>query len=114
MKSLLQQFSDNNFLITTSQWFTCPDGKMYRTVWGKVEIYNSESTLGVKTNVRSTNWYAIVGKGDKRVIVAGCQIHYACVCMSKPFTGNVTELKFSESLGHVFEYERENIIYLAQ
>lgn len=112
MKSLIEQFADNNFLVTTDEWFTAPDGKMYRTVWGKIEIHSSEQTLGIKTNIRSTNWYAIIGVGGKRVIVAGCKIHFACVCMNKPFTGNITEKRTHEL--KTGEIERDNIIYLAQ
>jgi len=112
MEALLKKFYDNNFLITTNAWFTAPDGKMYRSVWGKVEVYSDSDTLGIKTNARSANWYAIIGVGGKRVIVAGCQIHYACVCMSEPHTGSVKEQKFKDIESAMVD--REGIIYLAQ
>lgn len=114
MKSLLEEFADSNFLITTNQWFTAPDGKMYRTVWGKVEIYNSEKTLGIKTNLKSTNWYAIVGTGTKRLIIAGCQIHYACICNDSPNIEQVDEQKWVESKGEFISTKRDTIIYLTQ
>lgn len=114
-KSLMEQNEGNSFLITTDNWFFAPDGSCYRAVWGKVQIFNSEETLGVKTNVRSTNWYAIVGEGDKQVIVAGCQIHYAVMCNNKPNTPDrVKEVRISESQAKAFVVERENSIYLAQ
>ena len=62
------------YLVTTNEWFVAPDGEQYRAVFGTVRgVENSEETLGVKTNSRSTNWYLVIG----RMIVAGCQIHYA-------------------------------------
>lgn len=62
-------------LVTTEGWFFAPDGEMYRAVFGTVKgIHSSESALGVKTNARSTNWYAEIGN----MMIAGCQIYY-CV-----------------------------------
>lgn len=114
MKSLLQEFSGNNFLLTCDNWFVAPDGRQYRSVWGRIEIYDSEKTLGVKTNVKSTNWYVIVGEQGKRVIIAGCQVHYACVCMDKPNTGRVQDEKFVETAKENVSYDYRTMIYLAQ
>lgn len=61
-------------LINCDNWFYGPDGKQYRAVFGTVRaIKGDQETLGIKTNARSTNWYVEIG----RMIVAGCQIHYA-------------------------------------
>lgn len=61
-------------LITTHNWFCAPDGKQYTAVYGTVKaVLDSQQTLGVKTNARSTNWYAEVGN----ITIAGCQIFYA-------------------------------------
>lgn len=65
-----------NYLITTDNWFFAPDGTQYRAVFGKVEILH-DSFLGIKTNMRSTNWYVKVGDESNHVILAGCQVHYA-------------------------------------
>lgn len=73
------------YLITTDAWFYAPDGKQYKSVWGDVQIV-SDSILGIKTNVRSSNWFAKIGSEGKHVIVAGCQIHYACRCERQPET----------------------------
>ena len=55
------------YLITTFEWFTAPDGRQYRAVWGgEVTILDDSRTLGVKTNAKSTNWYARVE--GKRII----------------------------------------------
>jgi len=65
---------NKKYLITTDAWFYAPDGEMYRAVFGTVSAIMSDAdTLGIKTNARSTNWYAVIGN----MIVAGCQIHYA-------------------------------------
>lgn len=61
------------FLITTDNWFIAPDGRQYKSVFGTVhEVSNADSTIGIKTNRNSTNWYVEIGD----MIVAGCQIHY--------------------------------------
>ena len=65
---------NENYLITTLNWFTAPDGEDYKAVFGEVTaILTDEETLGVKTNRGSTNWYVSIGN----MIVAGCQIFYA-------------------------------------
>ena len=71
------------YLITTDNWFFAPDGKQYRSAWGKVEVLG-DSMLGIKTNARSANWFIQVGSTDKGVIIAGCQVHYAVICEEKP------------------------------
>lgn len=77
-------------------------------------ILKDEDTLGIKTNARSTNWYAFVGDEEKGIIVAGCQIHYACICNNKPCTDPTDEQRFVESKGELVRGERDIIIYLAQ
>lgn len=69
------QFSvGDKVLVTTDAWFMAPDGDQYRAAWGTVKgIHSDEKALGVRTNARSTNWYAEVGN----LLIAGCQIHYA-------------------------------------
>lgn len=114
MKSLIDQIKGKPLLITTNHWFFAPDGKSYRAVWGNVEFMKDSETLGIQTNDRSTNWYAVVGDGKRGVIVAGCQIHYACICEEKPFTGRVTEDRVSDQAASGYRAEREGAIYLAQ
>lgn len=61
------------YLVTTLDWFYAPDGQVYKAVFGTAKkILSSESALGVKTNAKSTNWYAQIGN----MLIAGCQIHY--------------------------------------
>jgi hypothetical protein len=43
-------------LITTDQWFFAPNGDQYKAVYGTIKgVYDSQLTLGVKTNAKSTN-----------------------------------------------------------
>ena len=72
-------------LVTTNAWFHAPDGDNYNAVFGTLNgIYTDQETLGIKTNAKSTNWYAHIGD----MIIAGCQIHYAiktdCVSFDPP------------------------------
>ena len=99
------------YLITTDAWFIAPDGKQYKSIWGHTEIL-SDSILGVKTNMRSSNWFAKVGSEDNHVIIAGCQIHYACRCENKPNTERT--LDWSSGEGKATEYERPCLIYAAE
>lgn len=71
------------YLITTDAWFVAPDGNSYRAAWGEVEIIE-DKFLGISTNRNSANWYAKVGTEDNHIIIAGCQIHYACKCEKRP------------------------------
>lgn len=74
MKTQIEQMMGNDVLVTCDSWFLGHDGAQYRAVKGKlVGIFDDKATLGINTNERSTNWYIQVG----RVIIAGCQIHYA-------------------------------------
>ena len=83
------------YLITVDNWFVAPDGKYYKAVWGNVEIL-SDNILGVKTNARSTNWYAKIGSEENHVVIAGCQINYACKSDSKPNTESVEDWSYEK------------------
>lgn len=68
-------------LVTTDAWFFGPDGRQYKSIWGTVKsLATDEQSLGIKTNMRSTNWYMIVGD----VLIAGCQVHYVVKCKNPP------------------------------
>jgi len=102
---------EGKYLITTDAWFIAPDGKSYNSVWGNIEIVN-DSILGIKTNARSTNWFAKIGSEEKYVIVAGCQIHYAVKCESKPNTDDVEDWNVDAS--NYLEFKRPTKIYIAE
>jgi hypothetical protein len=100
------------YLITTDSWFYAPDGRVYRAVWGEVEIME-DTFLGVKTNRNSANWYAKVGADDKCVVIAGCQIHYAVRCQEKPSSDNVIDYLTSAENG-LKEFVRPTQIWIAE
>jgi hypothetical protein len=97
------------YLVTTSNWFFAPDGKVYRAVWGDIEIL-SDSVLGVKTNSHSSNWFAKIGSEKKHAIIAGCQIQYAVKCEAKPNTEDVPDWSYEKSK----VFERPTSIYIAE
>lgn len=101
---------EGNHLITCDHYFVAPNGKQYKSAWGKIKILE-DSFLGVKTNRNSSNWYAQVGEGDKSIIIAGCQINYAIKCDSVN-TDSVEEYCFDATGIKVFE--RPTMIYVAQ
>jgi len=100
------------YLITTDAWFYAPDGKQYKAAWGDVEIIE-DTSLGLKTNRNSTNWYAKVGSKQKHIVIAGCQIHYAVKCEEKPNT-EASEDWQADAQNGVKLYERPTSIYIAQ
>ena len=95
-------------LVTTDNWFFAADGKSYRAIWGTVRaIRDDKETLGIKTNARSTNWYAEIGD----TLVAGCQIHYAVRC-GQPPPEKVADYKTMDS-GLVVEFQKPSDIWNA-
>lgn len=100
---------EGKYLITSDAWFYGPDGKTYRSVWGNVEIV-SDSILGIKTNTRSSNWFAKVGNDKSHIIIAGCQIHYALKCDAPPNDGFVDD--YSVEAGEVKNYIRPSSILI--
>lgn len=100
-----------NYLITTDAWFIAPDGKNYKSVWGEVKLFDDNEILGIKTNAKATNWYALVGTSENHIIIAGCQIHYAVKCKEQPNAEYVNDYEVFE--GKVKDYIRPSHIYLA-
>lgn len=100
------------YLITTDSYFIAPDGKQYKSVWGEVKIVG-DTLLGIKTNARSTNWYAKIGSEANHIIVAGCQIHYAVKSEQKPHIGECDDWTFDATVG-VKEFKTPSKIYIAE
>ena len=101
-----------NYLITTDDWFMGPNGKQYKAVWAPVEILQDNEILGIKTNARSSNWYAKVGYFNDHIIVAGCQIHYAARCNQEPKLENDNNWEFHQ--GQKIDFEIKNKVYITQ
>ncbi len=99
------------YLITADSWFYAPNGQQYKAVWGNVEIL-SDTILGVKTNARSSNWYAKIGSEENHVIIAGCQIHYAIKCNKEPSRDNLITEDYFE--GKVMYNEVPSRIYFTE
>ena len=97
------------YLITTDNFFLCPDGKHYKAVWGDVKVLGDKEALGIDTNRNSSNWFAVVGNESKQVLIAGCQIHYA-VRSETPPTLSVLVEEYREGKLET----RDNIIYIAE
>lgn len=102
---------EGKYLVTTDDWFFAPDGQQYKAAWGDVTIL-SDSVLGVKTNARSANWFAKIGSEDNHIIIAGCQIHYAVRCDSRPNDGKMKTENVHEGLQ--IESEVSSRIYFAE
>ncbi|CAL2085033.1 hypothetical protein [Tenacibaculum sp. 190524A02b] len=98
------------YLITTDAWFVAPDGQQYKAVWGQVEIVTDEF-LGIKTNRMATNWFAKVGTNDNHLIIAGCQIHYACKTSVEPSLEPVKDWQLDAS--SYKEHNTPSRIYIA-
>lgn len=97
----------DNVLVTTDSWFYAPNGKKYRAVWGELKaIRETESVLGIKTNAKSTNWYAEIGN----MVIAGCQVHYI-IKTDKYWAHSVVEGDYGG--GAYIEYCRQSEIYNA-
>lgn len=99
------------YIITTDAWFYAPDGKLYRAVWGEVEVFDDNQVLGIKTNAKATNWYAKIGTDENHVIVAGCQIHYAMKCENEPEYHRIEAHEVVD--GKIVYYNRPSDIYFA-
>ena len=97
----------DTILVTCNDWFYAPDGSSYKAVFGTLKgIHTSEETLGIKTNARSTNWYAEVGD----TTIAGCQIHYV-VKTDKCNFGPAPA--WDTANGNIVTFERPSSIYNA-
>jgi hypothetical protein len=84
------------YLITTDNWFTAPDGRQYKAVFGTVHgTLNDEAALGIG-----------------QLLIAGCQIHYA-VRTDTCNKGLVMEDRISGDNTSVSRIQREVDIYFA-
>ena len=79
-------------LVTCDNWFYGKDGQKYDGVWGLCRIIEAKEVLGLKPT-SSANWYAQFGDGENAMIVAGCRIHYAQVCLKEPVGQNILKIK---------------------
>jgi len=101
----------DKMLVTCDNWFYTPDGNTHRAVFGTVKgIHSDKTTLGIKTNDKSTNWYLEIGN----MFIAGCQIHYAVKTdkvIFKPHIRLIEEdaklLEVAEPISHIYDADKE-------
>lgn len=79
---------DGPLLIQLPDWVRTGDGNQYNLIWGRASVMKAEEVLGVKPH-NSANWFLCVGSGEKRMLIAGCRIHYVLICPVCPEGGNV-------------------------
>ena len=73
------------YLVSTVSWFTGPDGQSYKAAWGVCTLQSVDQAFpGFRVTRPSTNWFMRVGSGEQHVLIAGCQIHYAVRCETRP------------------------------
>lgn len=97
------------YLVTTDNWFQAPDGENYRAAWGVCQLERMEDVFGFTPSRPSTNWYLRVGGGDKYVIIAGCQIHYAVRSEKRPQSRH--EGKYYKDKENGIEWHEERIYF---
>jgi hypothetical protein len=74
---------NKKYLITTSNWFTGPDGESYRAVYGRATLFEAKQEFGFVPQ-RSANWYLKVGNRSKHILIAGCQVQYVIRTDERP------------------------------
>lgn len=84
--------SGKKMLIRPDGWIPGPDGRSYAQVYGTVNLVLAEEALGI-TPTRSTNWFLRIGSDHTFVLIAGCQIHYACVSDQVPSSAETLVLE---------------------
>lgn len=100
------------YLITTDSWFTAPDGKEYKAVWGECEVISTKEALGFDPNRNSANWFVKVGNKNKHILVAGCQIHYAIKSEENPNQDRAES--WTTEGGELREFKVPSRIYIAE
>lgn len=98
-----------NVLINCQNWFTAPDGKDYKAVWGKlIAIHEAGKMLGFIPNRSHANWFIEIGNMQ----IKGCQVLYFIVCENEPLF--VDSEAWNTTTEHIIvKYQRPCVIYNA-
>jgi hypothetical protein len=103
----MQNLINKKVLITTSNWFTAPDGVNYKAVWGTLKSINEAGkTLGFIPNRAHANWYIEIGC----MFIMGCQALYV-VQADEVLTGDTKSWSLIE--GKFSEYDKPTVIFNA-
>lgn len=108
----MNKLDGKKFLVTTDDSFIGPDGRVYISVWGEVQVLD-DNVLGVETNKNSTNWFLWVGDDEHGMLIAGCRIHYAVRCEEPP-PSNVEDEKMNSDGSLVTYQTKYGRAYIAQ
>lgn len=106
----MNQYIGKNVLLTTSEWFTAPDGNNYKAVWGELKgVHEAGKTLGFIPNRSHANWFIEIGG----MIIMGCQVKYLIQCNDKPNDERATNWTADAANG-IKEYQSPCQIYFAK
>lgn len=98
-----------NVLINCQNWFTAPDGKDYKSVWGKLAaIHEAGKMLGFIPNRSHANWFIEIGNMQ----IMGCQVLYFIACEDPP-NFDVSDAWNTTDKFEIVNYKRPCVIYNA-
>jgi hypothetical protein len=104
----MNSYINKKVLITTSNWFTAPDGKQYKSVWGTLNgVHEASKQFGFIPNRAHANWFIEVGD----MTIMGCQVMYITKT-EEPNLGEVEEWFKDEKSGLVTISKRPTMIYV--
>jgi hypothetical protein len=97
-----------NVLITCQSWFIAPDGKQYRSAWGKLNaVKEAKEHVGFTPNRTHANWFIELGN----MTIMGCQVLYYIECPEKP-SDVVIEHAFDSDKKQIYNYRKPSEIYI--
>lgn len=99
-----------NVLITTQSFFTAPDGKEYKSVWGELKgIHEAKDYFGFIPNRAHANWFIEIGC----MFIMGCQGLYFILCEKEPSTERRQAWTFDAANG-IKEFDAPTLIYISK
>lgn len=104
------QWINKNVLFTCNQWFTAPDGKDYKVVYGTLKaILKTDDVFGFSARATAGHVNYIFEVGN--MVIAGCQVQYGVLCPTPP--DFQTKPNWLAHEGKIIPYDRPNVIYNA-
>jgi len=74
--------------VMTDDWVLYPDGNQYKGFWGWCKIIEAKELFGFRP-AGDANWFLQIGRGENAMLIAGCRIHYAVFCKTRPTAKDV-------------------------
>lgn len=104
----MKKFIGKNVLVNVD-WFTAPDGKMYRAVWGELKgVHNTKDLLGFDTTRSHANWVYEIGG----CFLMGCKVSNVILCAAKPDFPEVDHVGYDNKEINIFKKPSE--IYISE